>query len=245
MDYDQVLGCVRMLYFEAPYDDYPYHCGGTGFLVAFNQEIYFFTAKHCLDNHKVTPDDVRVILHLDTLEFSPFEEAHAGSSRDQNDKDHADFVLMRVKKEMVQPEDILRMNSFEVVRETIISPCDPSITSFFTRGYPSSVSRVDYDAKHLKQRGFQTAAVYVGPDTTARHCYEFRAMRHPKVADLDGMSGSPVFAALPDGQGKEQPCLAGLIIRGGRDIFRAIGAEVLWKALHLAEQARIIHSSGD
>lgn len=229
MNIEDLLRCVHLLVFEdETYGEYPYFIGGTGFIVRFSGKYWLITAKHCLENQKVRAEQISIVPHQYSRDFLPFEVMHYPTTSNVDDSDYTDFIILKIKTELLNQDDMNSLSFFDLSNESLLIPGNYPETTFLARGFPKDINHVDYDRRTLPRTSFTFEPSYREPDT-ADHCHVFSCPSHPQISSLDGLSGSPIFSMTRTGY-RYLPRLSAMAIRGGNGIIRAIGADILLRA---------------
>lgn len=233
---DDVFRFSRMLLLETGVEEFPYHPGGSCFLIVYHGCLLLVTASHCLENNKADPNDVCVLDGSGTDTLLTFDRISRGKPNPDipEDIDHADFAIFRVRQNTVSGTQLRQLHPFPLSERTLIQPESSSVRIFVTRGYPIDMNPVDYDNHKIPQKSLTLDGRYDGPDQTQKHLW---ILRYGKCGEPiangatngNGMSGSPVLAF----NGTKLPRFAGVILRGGHTsgIWRVASPFVLWSAL--------------
>ena len=233
------LACSRVLLLEHDFEDFPYSPGGSGFLVLYRACLFLVTASHCLDNNKADATSVCIPDGSGGRDFLTFDRLSRVQADHSDDSDFADLGILRIRANTISGNQLRNLRPFPISERTIVMPEDPAIQAMVTRGYPKELNPVDYDNHRIAQRALTVVGEYDGPDTDQSHIWVMRygkpGQRLPGTTG-DGMSGSPVFAVIPNARNSVR--FAGTVIRGGHTsgLWRVVSPCVLWSALRNLEQ---------
>jgi hypothetical protein len=223
------LDCSLPVLWESDNPDYPYWFGGTCFLAKYRDEFYVITAKHVIADR--SPDKLLVHHRAKSRSFFPFDKIYRDKTPDPEDSDSSDWVILHVKKDLVdwcdppvQPLDLTR-------GVPKVSPSGMQAASFAARGYPKCRSGIHYELQLIYWQAFWGFADY-DHASTAKRCHVVMFQDLSPIESMDGMSGSPVFMVL-NGDRNDQAFFAGLLIMGSKDsgLGHFISAEVITSAL--------------
>ena len=223
--------CSAPLIFESEFEDTPYGAAGTGFLAKTFGRHYFVTAKHCLaeGDH----NNLRVPEILGESELIKLETfGNTSLPEDEEDTDHGDFSMFLIASSF-EPKTHRNALSPAHIPVSDIG-CLLNMKIWLTvRGFPKEApgNYVDYDRQHMSIQAVQCDASYIRP-TESKYIHELKFIESCPVKDLDGMSGSPVFAKVPM-HGETIYVLVGIMLRARR--FLSI--EVLKEGIRRFESA--------
>jgi hypothetical protein len=228
-----VPNCATPLIFETEVDDYPYGMAGTGFLIMSNGSFFFLTANHCLtggDHERLRVP--RSFATDDLLELAQFGKPIVPPN--ETDTDWLDIATFSVMPEgfaqagdrdALEPAYLANTDTRHLLRKGVI---------LTVRGFPKSAPEggIDVDARRIKIQALTCDARFLRA-TNSVASYELQFVETCPVDDFDHMSGSPVFANLPDGSGRRLYILVGILLRaGGPDrLGRFVSIEVVKKML--------------
>ncbi len=228
-----LLECSRPLLFENDDEDFPYSCGGTCFLVSYEQKIFAITAKHCLihrDIQKVLISPQPEVRHflplcrLDTID-RPI---------DQNDSTWSDLAFFEIDLiELAEIDPPLQLpHCLDLNLEPHGGPLIPRDSLLVTRGFPTEISHVDSERLVIHEQAFGATGIYAGRAPDA-HCHHLRFHDRSLITDINGISGSPVFYIRETSAGLFHR-FAGVIVQGSRELnvpVTFIHASVVFTAL--------------
>ena len=235
MNIEQQLACVHPMLYESELNSEKiYSIGGTGFLVSYGSRVYLITARHCLENNKYMPEQVSILLYPGSRSFVPFDVICFAKADEPEEQDYADFVILRMKTEMVSHEDRLQMTHFVLTDATIAQP-SKDFDAFVARGFPTELNVPDYAACSIERHSLTFQATFVGK-ADENHTYLFTWPKKSTLSSPDGLSGSPLFGLQKESDSKYRMCLTCMIIRGDKTSLQCIDASVLWKAFKFLER---------
>lgn len=223
-----LLQCAKPLIFENKDDEYTYSLHGTCFVVRFHNAFYGITAKHCLRNRD--RDSIRIRLLPGDLQFQPMRQIHTIDG----DDDFHDLAFLELATPLIghakfQPPLVLDLDAsaklkFEITSETVLAMV----------GFPSEINAVDYEKRILKTKGFSADGRYAGPSEDP-HCSKIRFNNVAQIQDLDGLSGSPVFAFKEISDGAYLIDFAGVLVRATKTsgTGRYVNSWIIIRALQI------------
>lgn len=214
-----VPNCVSPLLFELIEDSAayaPYSIGGSGFLAKYLNRYYFITAGHCLKGG--LHNDLRIPVAPGKSETLPFECFGRVKFDDaEDDTDHGDFALLSLP-ENFEPRKLPDALEAAHVPETLTWQLLREEFMLTLRGYPYAAPETGIDMARGK---ISTQALvcdaYFSGEAESKYCYKLDFIESCPVSNMNGMSGSPVFAKLPN---QKAACyvLVGVHIRANRFI---------------------------
>ena len=185
MTLDDILKCVRPLLFETESGEYKYCCKGTCFIVAYKEEHFVVTAKHCLTNQGFPPETVRVLTYPDDREFLPIAEYSAFRSLPGQEKaPETDIAAFQIAHEYIQRCNLDKLRAY-TLRPLDICPIIGS-TKLVCRGYPSELGAVDYDELTITNKAFVVEAEQT-QNGSLPECEEMRFVNRNSIDSPDGM----------------------------------------------------------
>ena len=210
-----VPNCSVPLLFEGEVAEAQYGTAGTGFLLRWNDGIYFTTPRHCLQSGD--HNRLRVpasFASTDTLVLKEFGSATLPDSDD--DDDCSDFVLFSVEPVDFGPRDERNLEPIEVPIWDTMSVLRQD-THLTVRGYPQSAPRsgIDYDRRVITVQAATCEALFLGA-AESKFCFKLQFTESCPLTEFNHMSGSPVFADTRDSHSCERLyILVGLLLRAG------------------------------
>jgi len=241
---DNPLTCVRQLIFESDWEEYPYGMHGTGFIAECTEMLFLVTAAHCINEGQ--EDWLRVPIRAGTPRVMTFKkymtfETPGEETRDLDvaalsiePSDSAEFYDLR---RFAAP--IPRTFSFEsILAEVRDKNLDLDSIVLRAVGFPRNAreSRIDVAESRIVSQPMEILFRYSRPSAvTNRH---LGVLVSPPPAELDGMSGSPVFlrATRPD-EMPQQYVFVGMLVRASRTHVEFVSGELLRSALQHAARA--------
>jgi hypothetical protein len=104
---------------------------------------------------------------------------------------------------------------------------------FFTCGYPSIGSSVDYETLTIETTQVILVGSYVRKDSHSNCSHELKIHNSDQLTDFNGLSGSPVFCTSSVAGKNRHPKFCGMAIRGsaGSRSVHFLEAEAIYRAL--------------
>lgn len=214
--------------------DYPFQRISSGFIVAFENQFYLFSARHAFKNLQADASRVAVIRTFDdnsrwpVLEFNLLEAVEQYSG-DESYGDVAVFWLdpAEMHTSSLRPHDYLTVESS--ARTQIGSPLFVGGSRLYAFGFPDSFpdtgtnAYIDYESKLIYTDLVSIEGEYAGPSSEfGLHIFTSKRMGHNPT---NGFSGGPITFFSQVGHHS----LAGMILRGGggSGIFRFLGIDLV------------------
>ncbi len=211
MSLGDLLKCARPIIFEDNLEGYEYSGSGTFFFARYSGRFYGITAKHCLrDRDK---DSIRLLL-IDApkgAELVPIRTLHTIEDPPEGMEDWADLAFMELRDESLTEAQKKApwFVDFDVLIRMGVSmrPGDVLVT----RGCPSCIFRIDYEALKILTGFFSVDGTYAGRGIDKNtHVFKFSDLS--QIENPNGMSGSPVFKIKETEHGVDY-WFAGVILR--------------------------------
>lgn len=231
MRLSELLQCAQPLFFEDGFEGYEYSGGGTFFFARYAGKYYGITAKHCLRGRD--KETIRLFISDDEEgdDFVPIRKIHLIEDPPDGMVDSADLAFMELNVSSLSASqkiapwflnyDYLMGFDVKFRRGDLM----------VTRGCPNCIGGVDYDACAIRKGFFTVDGAYGGEGIDARtHICIFSDLS--KVADMNGMSGSPVFKVEKVLFGMDY-WFAGVILRSTKSsgFARFVDCGVIYTAL--------------
>ncbi|MEX0139896.1 hypothetical protein MRBLMS1_000662 [Massilia sp. LMS1-1-1.1] len=231
--------CIAANIFVEPnFEDHPY-IRGTGFFAKRGRDLYYITAKHCLEKHnKLSVSEAAARLRV-VAEFNKRnirandyvlidEMILLKNESLPEDEKIADIVVFPItsfknekQRKMLLSRAIKLPPTGDWVDEFVKIPLVQSnIASengapFTCVGYPASGTGTDVlGFKDNNDTVTLQAAKFTGYLTISSDEYKFKLKNISWAHDLDGFSGSPVFLCHKNEHGQHY-ALAGMLVTGG------------------------------
>ncbi|WP_152601892.1 hypothetical protein [Burkholderia paludis] len=226
------------LFIEKGFEDYPY-IRGTGFFARRGRQLFYITAKHCLEGH----NNLSVTEAAERLRvLAPYNKRHIN----KNDyisfdnivllKDTYSPVLGELADVVIFPIDILKSEKQRKIllsRAVKIPPAGDWLNDFIRLpltqsdiaaergivfsciGYPTSGTGTDFlNFKNNDNTVILQAAKFTGHLALSGGDDRLKLANISWQNDLDGFSGSPVFVGHKNENGQHY-ALAGMLVTGG------------------------------
>lgn len=197
-----------------------YVAKGTCFLVSFGGRFWVVTAAHVLKRQGFSAEEVRVPARMDSMEMIRLDQVIEHVSRDADDTDVADVMILRVASgtpgyaiaPRIALDDINTATEWTVGDELRVF------------GYSTSLENVvNHDDRTVQRERYLAGATYVRKSSAA-YVHEIEFEKVPRVETIDGMSGAPIFSRVA---GAENWSFAGMLLRGTHDTTRSRSAYFL------------------
>jgi hypothetical protein len=206
-----ILDCVRPVLFQNDSRDFPVSFGGSAFLVRYQQQRTFvITARHVLREDEFALSQFRIQRRPDRNGNLLLGKRYRIRGSDTEDTDQYDIAVWDVipVSDSVYG-DYAPYNLWPMEGNTVFSPA----SEYLYRGYPRQLRIADYETHRYDQGSISGSAKYLG--RTNLECVRSLELNDlGPIANLDGVSGSPVFQVTQDGDAYAVPSFAGVIIRG-------------------------------
>lgn len=208
-----VPNCAVPLLFESEYEEAPYGTAGTGFLMQWENGLFFTTAGHCLkpgDHNRLrVPADYHSSQVLQLREFG-----RTSLPGHEHDTDHADFGLFSVEPVDFGPRDEKNLEP-AVLPQTDTAMLLKAEIPLTVRGHPRAapLAGIDYERGVVGVQALTCDAKFLGP-AESKFCYTVQFVDSCPITDFNHMSGSPVFAKCKH-EGRPLYILVGLLLRAG------------------------------
>jgi hypothetical protein len=236
-DLKRLRYCARPRVFETGVPEFPFTVAGTGFVVAFRNDLLVLTARHVVGDWPT--NQLRLIVS-DAGDCVTFKNRWNIRVEDEEEGgDQNDLLILQA--------DIGNVTAAARRENHVINLTPPSISDwyetrkeamFFLFGYHKIANGPDYDLSKVISNQYLLHGTFIG-DSVSFGCYEL-AMQNPlKLPSLDGLSGSPVFSLFTGAAGTAQPTFCGLAIRGTASSGRVhiLGSQTILAALDEAVAA--------
>lgn len=241
------------LFIERDFEDYPYK-RGTGFFARRGRELYYITARHCLERHnnlsvEEAAGRLRVLVTHNKRNINPddyvvFEKVI--SLRDNSSPELgelADIVILpitRLSKERQRKNLLSRAVKLpptgDWLDDFVRLPLAQSDIAaergilFSCIGYPTSGTETDFlNFKDNNNTIFLQAAKFTGHLALSGGDDRLRLANISWRNELDGFSGSPVFVGHKNDNGMHY-ALAGMLVTGGQQQIHFIKINVITQA---------------
>lgn len=227
----QSLGFIKPLFFASDMPEFPYYCGGTCFLVRYNDKYYILTAKHCLRDN---PSSVYVQTNAQVL--IPVRRLLNLNSIGE-DSAWTDICCLTTYPEhlpVLETNDYIDFNQMHgtdiigYVNQQLVLKSYPHHKCLVT-DRNDSVNLLRAPTIHMGRFG--------GP-TESRHCHFFR-VEYPDLDDPNGMSGAPVVKLDYHPIRGCYPTVVGMVLQGSSAVqfLRFVGVDVLFRFLAEVQKA--------
>jgi len=199
-------------------------------------ELYLVTATHCLAG--ITRDqELSIQYHLGSGLLLPFSHTAHGDIAGLDDPDYMDITVLRICRERLNEEEAGDLHALTVRQFASRKDGLPEGARLLFVGFPKTdICGVFSEQRQIRTNLVPISAHYRTPSATMSHCHELRFEIAGAVKTISGMSGSPVFYSVQEGNDAVAGCgFAGMMIRGtvesGRGYF--IASRVIYEAVHL------------
>ena len=201
---------ARQLVFRTGVDSTPVSLGGTCFLLGYRDRLFAITARHVVKD--AVPEELLLATSEDSWiparvleQFNPSDEISGALDLVVYDLDVRHFIAKHRRNSRAY--NLLATESnWSATRYQ---------SNFFFFGYPLVHATVDYGSRTTRAESQQwfLQATYQG-SSELPHCHKLRLLDASGIGDLNGLSGSPVFACRSIIGTTAQPQLAGILLRG-------------------------------
>jgi hypothetical protein len=230
MKLGELVNCALPVLSEYDSDEYPYFFGGTCFLVKHRGDLFVVTARHVLKQKPV--EDLRIPRRPSSRTFLTLRTSWTAPDEllQCEDPDQYDWQIVRADWPELDADDplssVLDLDAIPSATMKVL----PEGYKMVVRGFPTQLSAIAFEAMRIKWQAFAGTGMYVGPASWHK-CHTLRLDEPDAVASYDGLSGSPVFVVWPAGEGRFQPALAGIVLRGGNGLLHFLDGMVLRDAI--------------
>lgn len=250
---DYPIECISAnIFVEKDFEDYPYR-RGTGFFAKRGRDLYYITAKHCLEKHdKHSTSDaaarLRIVAQFNKSniranDYVLFEKMVILKSQLLGIEEIADVLIFPITKfkNNKQREIIFsravkipptgnwidELINSPIAQEDIVAERGMSVSSI---GYPTSGTATDItNFKDNNDTIVLQAAKFSGDIAISSDDNKLKMTNISWEGDLDGFSGSPVFVGYKNESGKNY-ALAGMLITGSSRQAHFLKINVITKA---------------
>jgi hypothetical protein len=210
MQVKDILNSSRRLIFENNVPGFEYSARGSAFLCRYHGEDFAVTARHNLKDFSAGA--VRIQFRQDGGDFVPIEAQVNIVVCDKEDSSWTDLAVFSLARPMYCDGKFGAELPYLISNQSAI--WRPAIEDgrLITRGFPTPLNQIDWDAKKIRQQAAIVEADYDCP-SLMDHCSQIKFRDVSMCDTLDGMSGAPVFWL-----GSSKPCehrFAGILIRAG------------------------------
>jgi hypothetical protein len=206
----QLRQAARQIAFRTGINTTPVTIGGTYFLVAYHERLFAVTAKHVIGN--AVPEQ----LLLDTSDHTwiPARVLEQFNSSDECTGE-LDLVVYDLDTRHFTAKHRSKSRAYNMPPRESNWISKRYECGFFLFGYPLHRATVDYGALTTQARREQwfVSALYHAPSELP-NCHALKMVGPLGLSNLDGLSGSPVFAYQTAIGKKAQPSFAGIALRG-------------------------------
>lgn len=195
--------------FETGNEDAPFSTFGTCFLVELECGIFAVTLKHVVDKTHVS--DLFIFDEADQIDLIKFKRRIGVECISSPASEINDLVLLEINPQTLkQPLPCYNLSKISNEWES-----EPKNYNYMVFGYPTSERNVDYEIKHIETVQRPLACVYSGK-SMLEDCYKLKIDQDSisGTDDLDGYSGSPVFAWHKNASSVYEAVLCGVAIQG-------------------------------
>jgi hypothetical protein len=202
---------VRPLMLENDDETYPYTLGATCFFVTVRDALFMVTTFHGVS--KWDPEKISVMSAGSSISV-PFSSVHKAYAPDVDvdDSDYADFLFAKVSLENMEPRERELLEAYPDAKSLPTDVLHRTGNNYVFCGFPFEKSEIEYEEQHIKRGMRGGSAEYIAPFTSA-FCHTLRFGGVDDIEDMNGFSGSPVFAVLMDNGHSARVALAGMVLR--------------------------------
>lgn len=205
---DVLLNCARPVLFEG----FGHYGGfGSSVLIASGHYYYWLTAKHVITEQDASIEQLRIFPTDHSRMSIPYDQWREITTNDVDDECR-DLYCLRID-----------LNQFSQSGDSVLGGIDINVayqsprqltvgTPLKVIGFPGEFRGIDYEKKLILSRRFEFDAIYSGKQSQ-HFFHELRISDMKGISDCNGLSGSPVFGLLDNGEGKV-PLFAGILVRG-------------------------------
>lgn len=226
---------VRPVLFESQVDGYEYWGKGSSVLVCSDQNIYWVTASHVMENQGVSAEDLRIFPTEVSLDSVPYNEL-IRIARNEEREDFSDLYMLKVDLKDADFSEYSDLRAWKADRDFYDNRKLIAGDELFIMAYPSEKRYVDYEVKRIHFARVVLRAVYQRK-SVEKYCHTVKLESSIELENLDGLSGGMVFRRprrleLP-------PQFVGLVVRGTAEsgFVSYIDCAVIYNTIRLAENA--------
>ena len=196
--------------FRTGIDGTPVSLGGTCFLLEYCDRLFAITAKHVVKN--AVPEELLLAMSEDSWiparvleQFNPSDVISGVLDLVIYDLDVRHFIAKHRRN----------IHAYNLLATELNWSAARYQSNFFFFGYPLAHATVDYGSRTTRAESQQwfLQATYQGSSDLS-NCHKLRLLDTRGIGDLNGMSGSPVFACHSVIGMTVRPLLAGILLRG-------------------------------
>ena len=201
---------ARQLVFRTGINGTPVSLGGTYFLLGYQDQLFAITAKHIVKD--ALPEEL-----LLTTSDESWIPARVIDQFDSSDESSGALDLVVYRLDVRHYIAKHRRNS----RAYNLLPTEPNwltgrlLSDFLFFGYPLMHATLDYGSRTTQAESQQwfLRGAYQGPSELP-NCHRLSLLDPLGISDLNGLSGSPVFACHRVIGMPTRPVFAGILVRG-------------------------------
>jgi hypothetical protein len=235
---------VRQLIFESEWEEFPYGMHGSGFLALFDEMLFLVTAAHCLQEGQ--QNTLRVPIRAGNAQVMIFAKFMTFFIPGEESRD-LDIAILSIKPASWLDRHDMREAAIPVpqtfslesiVKEVQAKNLDVESIVLRAFGFPRSAqeSSIDLGENRIVSQPMEVVFRYNRPSVaTNRH---IGAIVSSPLADLDGMSGSPVVlrTTRPDEPARRY-VFVGMLVRASSSVVEFVSGELIRDALRTAANA--------
>jgi len=225
----------RPVLFFTKESDYPYWGKGSSFFITSGQHIYWITARHVMENQRVSPQELMITPGDNSVISVPFDSL-LQIKRGPDNEDFRDLYMLRIDMAEFWESTDSDIYAWDTSRD--FYDCSKLVRGeeLFLLGYPSESRFIDYDSRRIHFTQVVLRGIYQGL-SSEEHCHVLELETSITLDDLDGLSGGVVFRYPRNPREPVQS--VGLIIRGSAEsgIIRFIDCAVIKDFVRLSESA--------
>jgi hypothetical protein len=230
-DLKRLRYCARAMVFETGETEYPFAVAGTAVIVAFRGELLVLTARHVVG--KWPTHQLRLIVADAGDCVTLTDRWEIRMEGEEEDSDQNDLLIFRADIRNVSPEARKENHVINLTPPELSDWYETRENAmFFMFGYPKSATGPDYELSKVISNQYLLHGAFIG-DSLSFGCYELAVQNPLRLAEFDGLSGSPIFSLFKGKESGAQPIFCGIAIRGSASSGRVhfLGSQTVYAAL--------------
>jgi hypothetical protein len=223
----------RPVLFFTKDSEFPYWGKGSSFFVSSDQNVYWITARHVMENQGAAESELMITPGHGSEILVPFNEQ---TLEEQNPKYEGfqDIYILRVNTAEYYASKDAVLYAWDIDHDFFDNGKLSTGDDLYILGYPSESRFVDYELKNIEVAKANLHVTYQGP-SIEEHCHTLQLDSSITIEDFDGLSGGVVIRYPLEANEPIQ--LVGMIIRGSakEGFIHCIDSAVINESVRILE----------